>query len=64
MFALIAFHVNENKQTSIVDLSSVITNANILMLESHEQITSKLWRAALLKILNEKISTARFIKQT
>lgn len=64
MFALIAFHVNENKQTSIVDLSSVITNANILMLESHEQITSELWRAALLKILNEKISTARFIKQT
>lgn len=45
MFALIAFHVNENKQTSIVDISSVITNANILMLESHEQITSELWRA-------------------
>lgn len=64
MFALIAFHVNENKQTSIVDISSVITNANILMLESHEQITSELWSAALLKILNEKISTARFIKQT
>lgn len=64
MFALIAFHVNENKQTSIVDISSVITNANILMLESHEQITSELWRAVLLKILNEKISTARFIKQT
>lgn len=54
VFALTALHVNGNKHIGIVDISTVITNANILMQESSEQIIREIWRTTLYRVLNEK----------